>query len=67
MLETEAPPSLTIVCSAEWGIASPGVPEKQGGREVLPQFLSYLRVPTSADHLLLIFQRNAPPNFSEKP
>ena len=71
MPETEAPPSLTIVCSAEWGIASPGVPEKQGGRERLPQVLSYLRVPTSADHLwppaAIIFQHNAPHNLTEKP
>ena len=31
---------------------APGVhPEKQGVRERLPQVVSYLRVPTSADHL----------------
>ena len=55
MPETEASPLYARLSGAlhpRGSCYATGVhPEKQGVRERLPQVVSYLRVPTSADHL----------------
>ena len=57
-LGVKSPPGSPLYAPLSGALHPRGSEKEQEGRGHMPQTLSYLRVPTSADHLVTIFQCN---------